>query len=115
MSRDQSFIAKNIKKYREELAVTQDQLAALSNITYNVIIKIESGATKNPTIETVMKIAQGLRVSVDDLLKLPINPGTLICSACKKEYATSKAIWKCTCGGLLNLAMNALFPIDEAR
>jgi len=36
---------------------------------YNVIIKIESGATPNPTIETMAKTAKGLGVSIDDLMK----------------------------------------------
>ena len=32
-------------------------------------IKIESGATPNPTIDTMAKIAKGLGVSMDDLMK----------------------------------------------
>ena len=59
-------ITKNIKKYREKLGISQDKLSKLADIAYNVIIKIESGATPNPTIETVAKIAKGLGVGVDD-------------------------------------------------
>jgi len=33
------------------------------------LTKIETGATPDPRIETLKKIAQGLNVSVDDLLK----------------------------------------------
>ena len=33
------------------------------------ITKIESGATPNLTIETMAKIAKGLGVSIDDLIK----------------------------------------------
>jgi len=62
-------IAKNIKKYREKLDISQDKLSKLADIAYNVIIKIESGATLNPTIETMAKIAKGLGVSIDDLMK----------------------------------------------
>ncbi|MGC9046793.1 MAG: helix-turn-helix domain-containing protein [Minisyncoccia bacterium] len=62
-------IAKNIKKYREKLGISQDKLSKLANIAYNVIIKIESGATPNPTIKTMAKIAKGLGVSIDDLMK----------------------------------------------
>lgn len=69
MSRDISQIAKNIKKLRKKLGVSQDKLSKLANLSYNTIIKIESGAIQNPTIETVQKIAKALDVSLDELTK----------------------------------------------
>ena len=69
MSNELSTIAKNIKKYRNKLGVSQDKLSKLADVTYNTIIKIESGANINPTIETLSKIAKALNVSVDDLIK----------------------------------------------
>ena len=69
MSREKSTIAKNIKKYRKKLRISQDKLSKLANISYNTIIKIESGATYNPRIETLKQIADALGVGVDDLLK----------------------------------------------
>ena len=65
---NKSTIADNIKKYRNKLDVSQDRLSKLADVTYNTIIKIESGANKNPTIETLAKIAKALNVSVDDLI-----------------------------------------------
>ncbi|MBL7141673.1 helix-turn-helix transcriptional regulator [Patescibacteria group bacterium] len=62
-------MAKNIKKYRNKLGVSQDRLSKIADVTYNTIIKIESGANKNPTIETLAKIAKALNVGVDDLIK----------------------------------------------
>jgi len=62
-------IANNLKKYRKKKGVSQDKLSKLANITYNTIIKLESGATKNPRVETLHLIAVALGVSVDDLLK----------------------------------------------
>ncbi|KKQ31921.1 MAG: Transcriptional regulator, XRE family [Candidatus Nomurabacteria bacterium GW2011_GWA1_37_20] len=64
-----SRIADNIKKYRNKLDISQDKLSKLADVTYNTIIKIESGANTNPTIETLQKIAKALNVGVDDLLK----------------------------------------------
>ena len=66
---NKSTIADNIKKYRNKLDVSQDRLSKLADVTYNTIIKIESGANKNPTIETLAKIAKALGVGVDDLIK----------------------------------------------
>ncbi len=69
MSKEISTIAKNIKKYRAKLGVSQDKLSKLASITLHTITKIESGATSNPTIDTVKKIADALGVSIDDLMK----------------------------------------------
>ena len=68
-SKELPTIAKNIKKYREKLGISQDKLSKLAYVAYNVIIKIESGATLNPTIKTMAKIAIVLGVSIDDLIK----------------------------------------------
>ena len=69
MSSNTSKIAGNIKKYRNKLGISQDKLSKFADVTYNTIIKIESGANKNPTIETLAKIAKALDVKVDDLIK----------------------------------------------
>lgn len=68
-STNKSTIAENIKKYRNKIGVSQDKLSKLADVTYNTIIKIESGANTNPTIETLAKIAKALNVGVDDLIK----------------------------------------------
>ena len=68
-STNKSTIADNIKKYRSKIGVSQDRLSKLADVTYNTIIKIESGANTNPTIETLAKIAKALNVGVDDLIK----------------------------------------------
>jgi len=62
-------IASNIKKYRQKLGVSQDRLSKMADITYNTIIKIESGGNQNPTIDTLSKVAKALEVGVDDLIK----------------------------------------------
>ncbi len=67
-STNKSTIAENIKKYRQKLGISQDRLSKLADVAYNTIIKIESGANKNPTIETLAKIAKALGVGVDDLI-----------------------------------------------
>jgi transcriptional regulator with XRE-family HTH domain len=61
-------IAQNIKKYRKKKGVSQDKLSKLAGVTYNTVIKIESGATLNPRVETLRLIAKALDVTVDNLL-----------------------------------------------
>jgi len=62
-------IGKNIKKLRQSKRLSQDKLSKLADISHNTIIKIESGAIKSPTIDTVQKIAKALSVSIDELTK----------------------------------------------
>lgn len=69
MSNKISKIAENIKKIRNKRGISQDRLSKLADVAYNTIIKIESGAIQNPTIETMQKIAKGLDVSLDELVK----------------------------------------------
>ncbi|TSD04969.1 MAG: XRE family transcriptional regulator [Parcubacteria group bacterium Athens0714_12] len=70
MSKEISTITKNIKKYRAKLGISQDKLSKLAGITLHTITKIESGATPDPRIATVKKIADALGVGIDDLVKI---------------------------------------------
>jgi len=69
MSSNISLIAKNIRKLRKKLGISQDKLSKLADVSHNTIIKIESGGIQNPTIETAQKIAKALGVSLDELTK----------------------------------------------
>jgi len=69
MSREISKIGKNLKKLRKQKGLSQDRLSKLADISYNTVIKLESGGITNPTIETLQKISKSLNVSVDDLIK----------------------------------------------
>ena len=62
-------IGDKIKAWRKKREITQDALAKKANIPYTTLAKIESGVIKNPSIRTVMKIAGGLDVSLDSLVK----------------------------------------------
>jgi len=64
-----SNIATNLKKLREAKKLSQEKLARLADVANNTIVKIESGKNKNPTLETLTKIAKVLNVGVDDLIK----------------------------------------------
>lgn len=59
----------NIKKYRQKLGVSQGRLSKEADLTFHTIAKIETGATPNPTVETVKKITGVLGVSPDDLMQ----------------------------------------------
>jgi len=69
MSREISQIGKNLKKLRKQKGLSQDRLSKLADISYNTVIKLESGGITNPSIDTLQKLTKALNVSVDDLLK----------------------------------------------
>jgi len=62
-------LAKNIKRLREKKGLSQEKLARLADVANNTIIKMESGENKNPTLDTLKKIARALEVGVDNLIK----------------------------------------------
>ena len=61
-------LAENIKKYRRKLGLTQEALSRKADISYNTIIKIESGGIKDPRIGTLKKIAEALKIKIDELV-----------------------------------------------
>ncbi|MBU3925183.1 helix-turn-helix domain-containing protein, partial [Patescibacteria group bacterium] len=48
---------------------SQDRLSKLADLSLNTVANVESGLNPNPTIETLLKIANALDVGVDDLIK----------------------------------------------
>jgi transcriptional regulator with XRE-family HTH domain len=69
MSKQDYPLSKNLRKLRDQKGLSQDRLAKLADIANNTIIKIEQGENKNPTLDTLKKLAEALGVSVDDLIK----------------------------------------------
>jgi len=62
-------ISENLKKLRRRKGYSLEKVARLANLSLNTIVKIENGVNKNPTIETLTRIAKALEVGVDDLIK----------------------------------------------
>lgn len=59
---------KNLAKLRKQKGWSQEKLAAESGVSYNTIIKLERGRIRNPKIETMVKLAEALEVSLDTLV-----------------------------------------------
>lgn len=64
-----SKISSNIKKLRNEKGYSLEKVTRLTDLFFNTVMRVESGVNKNPTIETLTKIAKALNVGVDDLIK----------------------------------------------
>jgi len=62
-------ISENIKRLRNKLGLTQDDLAKKADIKYTTLMKVESGTVNKPSVQTMAKIAKALGVSIEDLIK----------------------------------------------
>ena len=62
-------IGNNLRKLRKRKGLSQEKLARLANISLNTLTKIESGFAQKPTIQTVVKLAKALGISIDELVK----------------------------------------------
>jgi len=67
MSTNQN-LAKNVKRLREAKGLSQEKLARLADVANNTLIKMETGKNKNPTLETLVRVAKALDVSINKLV-----------------------------------------------
>ena len=62
-------IGENIKKARNKLGLTQDDLVRKSGVKHTTLTKIESNVVVKPSVQTVAKIAKALGVTMEELVK----------------------------------------------
>ncbi|PIH60716.1 helix-turn-helix domain-containing protein [Paenibacillus sp. LK1] len=70
-------LAQNLKQLREQRKLSLDKVAEMSGISKTMLGQIERGES-NPTIATVWKIANGLKISFTALIHEPKSDTTVI-------------------------------------
>ena len=60
-------MAQRIKAQRKNLGYTQDEMAALLDLSASSYTKIEN-AFQNPSLETLIKLSQELKMSIDYMI-----------------------------------------------
>jgi len=70
MENMQLILASNLRRIREERRLSLDKVSELTGVSKSMLGQIERGES-NPTLQTVWKIANGLRVSLTDLTEVP--------------------------------------------
>ncbi|WP_138264595.1 helix-turn-helix domain-containing protein [[Clostridium] hylemonae] len=63
-------VAKNIRRLREENKLSMEELSKLSSVSKSMLAQIERGEA-NPTISTLWKISNGMKVPFDHLTVRP--------------------------------------------
>ena len=73
-------VAKTIKRLREENKLSMDELVRLSGVSKSMLAQIERG-DGNPTISTLWKISNGMKVPFDALTVRPKSPYEIVKTA----------------------------------
>ena len=64
---NENMLAMRMVYYKKKLGLTNEKLANMTGLPVNTISRIASGATKEPTLKTLKKIAKALDCTIDDL------------------------------------------------
>lgn len=70
-------VAQNIKRLREENKLSLDELAKLCGVSKSMLAQIERG-DGNPTLSTLWKISNGMKVPFDALTVRPKKPYEIV-------------------------------------
>lgn len=70
-------VARNLRSIREEKKLSLDKVAELTGVSKSMLGQIERGES-NPTITTVWKIANGLKISFTTLINTPQHDTVII-------------------------------------
>lgn len=70
-------VAKNIKRLREERNLSMDELAKLSGVSKSMLAQVERGSG-NPTLSTLWKLSNGMKVPFDALTVRPKAPYQIV-------------------------------------
>ena len=54
---------------RTKKGMSHEEVAKISEVSYNTIVKIEHGATENPGVKALYEIAKMLDTSLNDLIE----------------------------------------------
>ena len=68
MEKEKNILWTNIKRIRNKLELTQEQLAKNADISYTSLTKIETWVIKDPSVYAIAKIAKAFDVSIESLL-----------------------------------------------
>jgi transcriptional regulator with XRE-family HTH domain len=97
-------IAQNLKRIREERKISLDRVAELTGVSKSMLGQIERGDS-SPTVATVWKIANGLKVSFTALMSSPQSDISVVEKANIKPLVEDNGKYR----------LYPLFPIEEGR
>ena len=97
-------VAQNLRRVREEKRLSLERLAELTGVSKSMLGQIERGES-SPTVATVWKIANGLKVSFTALLSSPQSDTSVVRQADIRPLLEDNGKYR----------LYPLFPIEEGR
>lgn len=97
-------VARNIRRLREENKLSMDELSKLSGVSKSMLAQIERG-DGNPTISTLWKISNGMKIPFDALTIRAKSPYEIVKTSDRQPLLED--------GG--NVKNYSIFPDDENR
>lgn len=97
-------IAMNLKRIRKAKNMSLDMMSEQTGVSKSMLGQIERGES-NPTVTTIGKIVEGIRVSFEDLVKMPEEHVTIVE---KGEDIKARDIEN-------NYIVYTYFPYDKSR
>lgn len=97
-------LANNLRRIREERSLSLQQLAEVSGVSKSMLGQIERGEA-NPSVGTIWKIANGLRVSFTSLLNENAGTVRIVCRDDAHEVEQEDGMYR----------LLSYFPYDPSR
>ena len=69
-------VTMNLRTARRIADLTQEQLAQKAGVDQTTISAMERGISRNPSYETVVKLARALNITPEELFPVPDNDGS---------------------------------------
>lgn len=68
-------LSESLKRWRKARGLTQQKLAEKAGVSLIVVTKVEQGFTKDPVMSSLVKLADVLGVTIDELIgRTPPKP-----------------------------------------
>jgi len=78
-----------IRQLRDELGLTQGQLASGSSVSQGYLSQLENGEVKNPSAAVLLRVAQAMRIDPDELFEAAGYPTVRMLSQIYQDYEST--------------------------
>lgn len=78
-----------IKQLRDELGLTQGQLASGSSVSQGYLSQLENGEVKNPSAAVLLRVAQAMHIEADELFEAAGYPTVRMLRQMYQDYEST--------------------------
>jgi transcriptional regulator with XRE-family HTH domain len=78
-----------IRQLRDELGLTQGQLASGSSVSQGYLSQLENGEVKNPSAAVLLRVAQAMRIDPDELFEAAGYPTVRMLRQIYQDYEST--------------------------